>query len=227
MKDNLSYIDENYKRIYDEIAVTADKYANGVMPQIMAVTKTVPAEAVNRAAALGIELIGENRVQEYLSKREEYSPTLRRHFIGRLQSNKAKYIVGDMELIESVDSLSLAAEIDRLAAKKGIVQHILAEVNIGGESSKGGVPPQELEEFLFALSAYKNLSVDGLMTIPPPGNEKYLYNMRCLFLDISSKSMDNINMRILSMGMSADYAAAIKNGSTLVRIGSALFGARA
>lgn len=227
MADNFAYIDENYRRISENLRAAAEKNGSGIMPELMAVTKTVPPEAVNHAASLGIKLIGENRVQEYLSKKDAYSPALRRHFIGHLQSNKVKYLVGEMELIQSVDSLSLAAEINRCAEKKGIVQNILTEVNIGGEKSKSGVSPDALEELLYGISEMKNISVQGLMTIPPPGDEKYLYNMQCLFLDISLKNIDNIYMRILSMGMSSDYEAAVKYGSSLVRIGSALFGERA
>lgn len=226
MADKYAYIKENYKRVAEGLSEAAEKYAGGRLPELMAVTKTVPAEAVNYAASLGITLIGENRVQEYLEKKDAYLPSLRRHFVGRLQTNKVKYIVGETELIQSVDSLRLAEEIDRRAEKKGIVQNILAQVNIGGEGSKGGAAPDALEEMLFAMAELKNISVQGLMTIPPPGDEKYLYNMQCLFLDISSKNIDNVYMRILSMGMSSDYIAAVRYGSTLVRIGSALFGAR-
>jgi pyridoxal phosphate enzyme (YggS family) len=138
-----------------------------------------------------------------------------------------KYIVGEMKLIHSVDSIKLASEIDRQAAKKGIQQEVLAEVNIGGEESKSGISPEMLPELLHEMSEMPNIRVKGLMTIPPPGdNEKFLCGMQKLFLDISSKNMDNIDMDILSMGMSGDYATAIKYGSNLVRIGTALFGAR-
>jgi pyridoxal phosphate enzyme (YggS family) len=132
-----------------------------------------------------------------------------------------------MTLIQSVDSLKLAEEIDRHAGRIGKVQNILVEVNIGGETSKSGVAPETLDELLPQLGQLSNVHVQGLMTIPPnTGNEKFFCEMQQLYLDISSKKIDNIDMEILSMGMSADFTAAIRYGSTMVRVGSALFGAR-
>lgn len=228
MGTEYKYISENYKRICAEIEEAKVRYRKpGDRTDIMAVTKTVPPEAVNFAVSCGIRLLGENRVQEYESKKAFYDPSAEVHFIGHLQTNKVKYIVGEMKLIHSVDSIKLASEIDRQAAKKGIQQEVLAEVNIGGEESKSGISPEMLPELLYEMSEMPNIRVKGLMTIPPPGdNEKFLCGMQKLFLDISSKNMDNIDMDILSMGMSGDYAAAIKYGSNLVRIGTALFGAR-
>lgn len=228
MGTEYKYISENYKRICAEIEEAKVRYRKpDDRTDIMAVTKTVPHEAVNFAVSCGIRLLGENRVQEYESKKAFYDPSAEVHFIGHLQTNKVKYIVGEMKLIHSVDSIKLASEINRQAAKKGIQQEVLAEVNIGGEESKSGISPEMLPELLHEMSEMRNIRVKGLMTIPPPGdNEKFLCGMQKLFLDISSKNMDNIDMDILSMGMSGDYAAAIKYGSNLVRIGTALFGAR-
>ncbi len=228
MGTEYKYISENYKRICAEIEEAKVRYRKpDDRTDIMAVTKTVPPEAVNFAVSCGIRLLGENRVQEYESKKAFYDPSAEVHFIGHLQTNKVKYIVGEMKLIHSVDSIKLASEINRQAAKKGIQQEVLAEVNIGGEESKSGISPEMLPELLYEMSEMPNIRVKGLMTIPPPGdNEKFLCGMQKLFLDISSKNMDNIYMDILSMGMSGDYAAAIKYGSNLVRIGTALFGAR-
>jgi pyridoxal phosphate enzyme (YggS family) len=228
MGTEYKYISENYKRICAEIEEAKVRYRKpDDRTDIMAVTKTVPPEAVNFAVSCGIRLLGENRVQEYESKKAFYDPSAEVHFIGHLQTNKVKYIVGEMKLIHSVDSIKLASEIDRQAAKKGIQQEVLAEVNIGGEESKSGISPEMLPELLHEMSEMPNIRVKGLMTIPPPGdNEKFLCGMQKLFLDISSKNMDNIDMDILSMGMSGDYATAIKYGSNLVRIGTALFGAR-
>lgn len=228
MGTEYKYISENYKRICAEIEEAKVRYRKpDDRTDIMAVTKTVPPEAVNFAVSCGIRLLGENRVQEYESKKAFYDPSAEVHFIGHLQTNKVKYIVGEMKLIHSVDSIKLASEINRQAAKKGIQQEVLAEVNIGGEESKSGISPEMLPELLYEMSEMPNIRVKGLMTIPPPGdNEKFLCGMQKLFLDISSKNMDNIDMDILSMGMSGDYAAAIKYGSNLVRIGTALFGAR-
>lgn len=228
MKTDFEYISENYRRIYAEIEEAKAKYrAVNDNVDFMAVTKTVTPEAVNHAISLGIKLLGENRVQEYESKRDFYDPAARIHFIGHLQTNKVKYIVNDMDLIHSVDSLKLAVEIDKQAEKIKKIQNVLIEVNIGEEESKSGVSPENLEQLLAEIAVMKNIHVKGLMTIPPSQNsEKFLYKMQELYLDISSKNMDNIDMDILSMGMSGDYVKAIEYGSTLVRIGTALFGAR-
>ena len=222
------YITENYRRICDEIGEAKARYRkSGDNISIMAVTKTVAPEAVNHAVSLGIDLLGENRVQEYESKKDLYDPSARVHFIGHLQTNKVKYIINEMELIQSVDSMRLASEIDRQAKRVQKVQDILIEVNIGGEASKSGVTPDALGELLYEASLLENIHIKGLMTIPPPENsEKYLCKMQELYLDILSKNMDNIDMDILSMGMSGDYKKAVEYGSTLVRIGTALFGAR-
>ena len=228
MKTSFNYIDENYKKILSASGEAMAKYRRPDDElRIMAVTKTVPPEAVNYAASRGLTLLGENRVQEYLSKKELYTPEAEVHFIGHLQSNKVKYIIDSIEMIQSVDSMRLASEIDRHAANIGKKQKILVEVNIGGEDSKSGVKPDELENLLFEMAELKNISVCGLMTIPPAlGSEEFLFKMQNLYIDISEKNIDNINMSVLSMGMSGDYPLAIKYGSNIIRIGSALFGAR-
>lgn len=228
METDFDYITENYKRICFEIEEAKAKYRNkDDTVELMAVTKTVSPEAVNHAIALGVRLLGENRVQEYESKKDFYNPAARIHFIGHLQTNKVKYIIDDMELIQSVDSLKLAAEIDKQAKRAMKIQDVLVEVNIGGEDSKSGILPNELENLLKEIAVMENIRVKGLMTIPPPqSSEKFLYKMQEIYLDISSKNMDNINMDILSMGMSGDFSKAIQYGSNLVRIGTALFGAR-
>lgn len=222
------YITENYRRICHEINEAKAKYRKpGDNVDIMAVTKTVAPEAVNHAVSLGIHLLGENRVQEYESKKTLYDHSASIHFIGHLQTNKVKYIINDMELIQSVDSMRLACEIDRQAKRVQKVQNVLIEVNIGGEESKSGVSPEGLMELLHEASELENIRIKGLMTIPPSqDSEKFLYKMQELYLDILSKNMDNIDMDILSMGMSGDYAKAVQYGSSLVRIGTALFGAR-
>lgn len=194
---------------------------------IMAVTKTVPPQDVNIAIGEGLTLLGENRVQEYLEKRDFYTKPHELHIIGHLQTNKVKYIAEDADMIESVDSVKLAAEIDRQCAKIGRVMPILCEVNIGGEESKSGISPQNIYDLLREISQYKNISVKGLMTIPPKGDcEKFFCKMQELFIDIRDKNIDNISMSVLSMGMSHDYPLAIKYGSNVVRIGTRLFGAR-
>ncbi len=228
MKTQFDYVDENYKRIINnlnEAKVRAGRENDTI--GIMAVTKTVDPSVINHAvSSCGIKVLGENRVQEYLSKKEEYLPASV-HFIGQLQTNKVKYIIDSVDMIQSVDSIKLASEIDRHADRIGRTMNVLCEVNIAGEESKGGVVPEKLEELLCEMSKLKNIKVCGLMTVPPAvDSEKFLLKMQELYIDISSKKIDNINMNVLSMGMSGDYEKAVQYGSTMVRIGSALFGAR-
>ncbi|MBQ6040514.1 MAG: YggS family pyridoxal phosphate-dependent enzyme [Oscillospiraceae bacterium] len=194
---------------------------------LMAVTKTVSPELINIAFDAGVHTLGENRVQEFLSKRDAYRPDAEVHFIGHLQTNKVRQIIDKVKLIHSVDSLHLAEEIDKAAARQGIVMPVLIEVNIGGEASKSGVSPAELPQLLSQLQTLSGIRTDGLMTIPPPMTDETEQNrvfaqMRQLYDSLRQ----TVPMHVLSMGMSGDYAAAVRNGSTLVRIGSALFGAR-
>ncbi len=226
MDTKLQTVRDNYARIAAEIAEAADK--SGRKPEdiaFMAVTKTVDPIYVNEAIDCGIRLLGENRVQEWQSKRDAYRAGVPVDFIGALQSNKVKYLMGSIRLIHSVDRLSLAQEIERQAAKHGIVQDILLEVNIGGEESKSGTAPADLPALLETVTALEHVNVKGLMTIPPPCSDtRYLEAMEELFL--RTKETHPAQMQILSMGMSDDYAQAIGHGSNLVRVGSALFGAR-
>lgn len=227
VKNNLSVITQNISEAYD-------KYRNdGTKVDIMAVTKTVPAEVVNWIFDWGLDLMGENRVQEYLSKKDLYSKTTengsapRIHFIGHLQTNKVKYIINEMDMIQSVDRVKLAHEIDRLAKANNKVMDILCEVNIGGEESKSGIAPDKLDELLEEAAAMENINIRGLMTIPPPvDSDIFLGRMGELFNKLKTENRQGVNMDILSMGMTHDYADAVKYGSTLVRIGSGLFGAR-
>lgn len=228
METDFSYIDENLKKIFFNVNEAAAKYRKpDEKIRVMAVTKTVAPEAVNHAVGLGLDLLGENRVQEYLSKKDFYSKNADVHFIGHLQTNKVKYIIDSVSLIQSVDSVKLAAEINKNALRVNKLQDILIEVNIGNEESKGGIDKSQLQELLSEVSEMKNIRVKGLMAIPPIENsEKFLCDMQQLYIDISSENMDNINMDILSMGMSNDYVKAIEYGSNLVRIGRGLFGPR-
>ena len=228
MITNFNYIDENFKRIRENVNNSIAKYRKSTDDvRIMAVTKTVQPEAVNHAITLGIDLLGENKVQEYLSKKDLYYKSAEMNFIGRLQTNKVKYIINDMSLIHSVDSIKLAQEINRLALKNSKVQDVFVEVNIAGEESKAGVKPELLKDFLLEVSTLENIRVKGLMTLPPANSgDKFLAKMQELYIDISEEKLDNISMTILSMGTSGDYTQAIKYGSTVVRIGTALFGAR-
>lgn len=228
METDFSYIDENYKRIVYNMQEAAAKYRKPEEKiSLMAVTKTVDPAAVNHAIGLGIKLIGENRVQEYTAKKDFYDKSAEVQFIGHLQTNKVKYIIDAVSMIQSVDSIRLAEEINRHAGRIGKKQDILIEVNIGGEESKSGVDSGALEELLYQASELENLNVRGLMAIPPADSpEKFLYDMQKLYIDISEKSIHNINMDFLSMGMSGDYIDAIKYGSNIIRIGRGLFGPR-
>lgn len=200
--------------------------------QLLAVTKTRTVEEINYAIACGVRHIGENRVQELLEKYDRlHKEGVKFHLIGQLQTNKVKYIIDKVDLIHSVDSVRLAEEISKRAVKIGKVQNILVEVNIGGELTKGGVMPESLIGFLEEISKLPGISVRGLMCIPPIAvqkhqNRKYFLEMNQFAVDIKAKKIDNINMDILSMGMSGDYEDAIEAGSTFIRVGRGIFGPR-
>ena len=193
----------------------------------MAVTKTVDPDKVNFAVDEGITLLGENRVQEYLSKKDIYDSSAEVHFIGHLQTNKVKYIADSVTMIQSVDSFKLASEINRQALKCGRVMDVLIEVNIGEELSKSGIEAADMLTLAEQISELENLRLRGLMAIPPIGAEESIYaRMKELYETLRAKDLPNSAADTLSMGMSGDYELAVKHGSTLVRIGSALFGAR-
>ena len=226
-------VEYNYQRINERIAEAAQKIGKKREDiTFLAATKTVDAATINHAISLGLDHIGENRVQELLSKYEDYNlENCSLQFIGHLQSNKVRQIVGKVDLIQSVDSFKLAKEISAQSVKRNVHTDLLVEVNIGREENKSGVFEENLEELLCQIAELDGISVQGLMTIPPICDNKqkisqYFNKMHRLFIDISQKKLDNINMHILSMGMSDDYYEAILEGATMVRIGSALFGAR-
>lgn len=237
---NLAAARENIR----QAAARAGRSENDV--KLLLATKTVDAEHINFAISQGVRYIGENRVQELLEKYDKLClDGAELHFIGRLQSNKVKYIIDKVSMIHSVDSLRLAEEIERQAAKHDTVMKVLVEVNIGDEESKGGVLPEEAEDFCRRLSELRHLHVCGLMAIPPKNtfvpiknenggcsekiytNQEFFKKILQLFLDISAKKIDNIDMYELSIGMSDDYVCAVENGSTVVRLGRAVFGSRA
>ena len=224
--DDLAYIDENLHIIKERCAEAVAKYRSpDDNVRIMAVTKTVSPEAINHAVELGIDLLGENRVQEYLSKADFYDKSAEVQFIGHLQTNKVKYIINSVSMIQSVDSIKLGQEISRLAVKNGRAMDVLCEVNIGGEESKSGIAPDGLSGLITQLRELPGVRIRGLMTIPPPAQgDIFLGRMEELYNKVRDTS--GIEMDILSMGMTHDYAEAVKHGSNLVRIGSGLFGAR-
>lgn len=197
---------------------------------LLAATKTVDPKTINYAISRGIDYIGENKVQELLSKQDDVVP-VHKHFIGHLQTNKVKDIIDKVELIHSVDSIKLAKEISKQAAKINKTMDILLEINIGDEDSKWGFTSESSEEALREIAQLPNIKIMGLMAIPPvceesEQNRKYFQKMYKLFIDIGHKNIDNVNMSILSMGMSDDFPIAIEEGATLVRLGTALFGKR-
>lgn len=235
-----SWIDEKYadieynlKAIREEIAEAAIK--TGRKPEdieFMAVTKTVDEMFINHAIEFGIDLIGENKVQEMIRKKPNLNlENVKKNLIGHLQTNKVSQIVGEVDMIESVDSLKVAKEIGKQSVKKGIVTDALLEINVGMEESKTGFMADAVMENIYEIAEIPGIRVCGLMTIPPicENNTKLceffekIYNM---YVDIDAKKIDNVYMRILSMGMSGDYVPAILCGSNHVRIGSKIFGPR-
>ena len=200
--------------------------------KLCAATKMNDADAVRQAIAAGVDLCGENRVQELVQKQKENAyEGAGVHFIGHLQTNKVRQVVGKVDLIQSVDRMNLLEAIQKEAAKQGIVQDILLEINIGHEESKSGFSPDELPGVIEQIVDFPNIFVRGLMAIPPISqnsgdNRKFFQEMLQLSVDIKAKKYDNVSVDCLSMGMSDDFEDAILCGSTMIRVGTAIFGAR-
>ena len=229
----MNNISDNIKRIRESIveaAVSCGRSPDGI--KLVAVSKTKPAGDIREAIAAGVDAVGENRVQEMLEKREQGAyDGAPLHFIGHLQSNKVSKVVGVCDLIESVSSKSLVESIGKRALSLGIVQDILIEINVGREPQKSGALPEQTEELIALASQTGGIRVLGLMAIPPiydkNYDECYYFDiMFKLFVDMSAKKYDNVSVRLLSMGMSDSYIDAIRAGSNMVRIGSAVFGGR-
>ena len=200
-------------------------------PEIIAVTKTHPAEEILPLLNCGQTCIGENRVQEIVEKWPELAQKFQIHLIGRLQTNKVKYIIDKVCMIQSVDRTALAVEIDRQAQKHGLVMPVLIQVSPAGEEQKGGMPPEAVRPFLQEIRRMPGLAVRGLMAVMPnTQDEAYLSGlfagMRSLFEQLRGEAIDGVAMEELSMGMSGDCLLAARHGATMVRIGSALMGAR-
>ncbi len=225
------YFDANFEDIKNRIKSAAEKSGREAEDIILlAASKTVDVRVINHAIKQGLAFIGENRVQEFLSKNDRLMD-VHKHFIGHLQTNKVKDIVGKVEMIESVDSLKLAREISKYSLKYGVETDILIEVNIGGEDNKSGIAPENLENLIREVALLPALHIKGLMAIPPICEDetvlrKYFAGMYNLFIDIRTKNIDNSSMEYLSMGMSSDFDIAIEEGANIVRIGSSLFGKR-
>lgn len=233
LSERFEVFDRNYQEIKEKIARAAERSGRNLEEiTLLAATKTVPAEVINYAVARGLNCIGENRVQELLDKYDWLERgNCDLQFIGQLQTNKVKYLIDKVSCIQSVDSVKLAREISRLCQKNGRAMKILVEVNVGREENKGGIEPSRLVEFIDEIRLLPGIQVVGLMTIPPIcSSEMEVYHyfsvMQQYYVDIKGKSMDNVNMVCLSMGMSSDFSQAIECGATMVRIGTSLFGTR-
>ncbi len=226
LSSNVEAVKANIERIKEQKGIDRDVI-------MLAATKTVPAEVINYVTQeLGVRYIGENRVQELLEKYDKLDLTnVELHFIGKLQTNKVKYIIDKVSMIHSVDSLKLAKEIDQRAKKIGKVMNVLVEINSGREENKSGLFPEEVPEFLKQIAQFDNICVKGLMTIAPVCEEKedyrkYFAETYSIFIDNLQNKIHNICMDFMSMGMTDSYDVAIEEGSNVVRIGSAIFGSR-
>ncbi len=198
---------------------------------LIAVSKTKPVAVLQEAYDLGVRVFGENKVQELTEKYEALPKDIHWHMIGHLQTNKVKYIIDKVDLIHSVDSLKLAETIEREAEKHNLTANILIEVNVAEEESKFGLKVDEVVPFIEKIASFKHIHVCGLMTIAPfvensEENREIFANLHKLSVDIAAKNIDNVNVSILSMGMTNDYTVAIEEGATMVRVGTGIFGAR-
>ncbi len=231
--ERFNYITENYRRVQENIREAMAKRRAGSGPvRLLAATKTVQPDAILFAVDhLGLDLIGENRTTELVEKYPALEGRVEQHFIGHLQTNKVKQVVGRVSLIESVDSLRLAQEISRRSEMLGITTDILVEINSGREPNKGGVMPENARDAVREFGLLSGIRVRGLMTMAPvcaniEDSRKYFRETYAIFIDIFEKNKHNIIEPILSMGMSSTYGIAIEEGATEVRVGQAIFGQR-
>ena len=198
---------------------------------LLAVSKTIDVPRIKQAVDCGLKELGENRVQEILEKYDTMGKDVCWHLIGHLQTNKVKYIINKVKMIHSVESIKLAEEIDKRAKQSNVIMDILVEVNIADEQSKFGVTPKETLSFIKNIAVLDNIRIKGLMTVAPfvdnpEENRDCFRRMRQLLVDINAEKIDNVNMNVLSMGMSNDFEVAIEEGATIVRVGTNIFGKR-
>ena len=224
IKDNLNVVRDKIKKACDKASRPYEDVT------LLAVSKTKPIEYIKSAVMCEQFSYGENKVQEIIDKYESM-PELDWHMIGHLQTNKVKYIVDKVSLIHSVESVKLANTINKEAIKKDVVVDVLVEVNVAKEDSKFGIDIEQCEDFIREISQFSNIRVKGLMTIAPfvqdpEENRVHFRKLKEVFVDINNKKIDNVNMDVLSMGMTNDYEVAIEEGSTLVRVGTGIFGLR-
>lgn len=223
--ENIEHVRENIEKACKKAGRSVDEVT------LIAVSKTKPYTDIEEALKSGTLDYGENKVQEMCEKYEILPKNIRWHMIGHLQRNKVKYLVGKTELIHSVDSIRLAEQIEKEYAKKDETANILIEVNMAQEESKFGITSQETEELIRKISTFEHIRIKGLMTIAPytdnpETNRAYFRQMKKLSVDIRDKNIDNVSMDVLSMGMTGDYQVAIEEGSTMVRVGTGIFGER-
>lgn len=225
LKENLNEVYANIEKACKEVGRDCKEVT------LIAVSKTKPNDMLQEIYDYGVRYFGENYVQELSEKMETLPKDINWHMIGHLQRNKIKYIINDVDMIHSVDSLRLAEAIDKEAAKCGRIIDILVEVNVAGEENKFGFSLSEVESFVREIAHFKNIKVKGLMTSAPyvenpEENRIFFKQLKQLLVDINRKNIDNINMSVLSMGMTNDYIVAVQEGATHVRVGTAIFGAR-
>ena len=225
LKENLTHVRNNIINACNRV----DRDPNEVT--LIAVSKTKPLSDIEELITYGEREFGENKVQELTEKYDNISEPVNWHLIGHLQTNKVKYIVDKVALIHSVDSLHLAKEIEKEAAKKNVIVNILIQVNIAKEDTKFGINEEDVYDLLYSIKDFKHIKIQGLMTIAPfvenaEDNRVHFRNLYQLLLDIKTKNIDNVNMSVLSMGMTNDYEVAIEEGATMVRVGTGIFGER-
>ena len=222
----------NYNEVLNEVNLSCEKVGRAKDDvTLIAVSKTKPASDIQTLYDYGVRDFGENKVQELTSKYEELPKDIRWHLIGHLQTNKVKYIVDKVYLIHSVDSVKLAMEIEKEAAKKDIIVNILVQVNVANEDTKFGLDNSEVTNIVEEIAKLPHIRIKGLMTIAPfvddgEENRKYFNELKQLSVDIKAKNIDNVCMDMLSMGMSGDFVTAIEEGATYVRVGTSIFGVR-
>ncbi len=225
LKENLQSVEENIKKACEKVGRKREDVT------LIAVSKTKPVEMLQEIYDQNIRNFGENKVQEMCDKMEVLPKDIKWHMIGHLQTNKIKYIIGKTELIHSVDSLHLAQEISKQAVKHDVQTDILIEINIANEQTKFGIDAGDTIQLVREIAALPNIHIKGLMTIAPfvenpEDNRLYFRRIHQLSVDITKENIDNVNMDILSMGMTGDYMVAIEEGATMVRVGTGIFGER-
>lgn len=225
-------IQENLQEVREEIR-NACRAAGRKEEEVtlIAVSKTKPVEMLREAYDAGVRDFGENKVQEILEKAPQLPDDVRWHMIGHLQKNKVRQVIDKTVMIHSVDSVSLAAQIEKEAAKRNLDVDILLEVNVAGEESKFGFSPEETESAVREIAQFPHVHIQGLMTIAPfvensEENRSVFQKLYQLNVDIKSKNIDNVNMVVLSMGMTGDYTVAVEEGASMIRVGTGIFGAR-